>query len=275
MNPEFDRRKQYYGLLYGLLSGLAFAFFAWGIDAFLLLQAHVACWWGKLLPGLLICLAAAGLVGWWTAYTDSHWMALLGWGGLAILLSRMLTWLPLTEAPRRIEWLAPGLAGDLHYSSLAGLGQFHLVGLVITGLAGVIGGLLEISLIDQALLSPYGSGAITMVVVCLLLFGLAGSASDYLVNSSFREPLQALDKLLHFAAVNQGQEVPAVTARKMHLSAVRNIADLLQKPHSLSLLGFDSYLGQVEILVNFDGSLVKCSAIYAQPTDCVRMTEIP
>lgn len=275
MNVEFAIQRERLGLIYGLICGFAFAFFTWGVDAWLLFQAHAAFWWIKLLLGMLICLAAAGLAGWWTIRTGSHWMALLLWGGLAYLLSRMLTWIPVTAAPYLMEQLDPGIASFLRYAELADVGQFHVVGLIITGLAAVITGLLEINLVDQAQLSPYGSGPVTMLAVCLLLFGLAGGAADHLVNTNFREPVQAVDHLIQFAADNQGKEVPAETARKLHLSAVRNITDLLHRPRRLILVAFDGQLGRMDLLVNFQGSLVKCTAIYAQPTDCVRVDAAP
>lgn len=271
MNTEFYSRKQYLGLIYGLVSGFAFAFFAWGVDAWLLFQAHTAYWWIKFVPGMLISLAASGLVGWYTVNTGSHWMALLLWGGLAFFLSRVLIWLPLTATPSMLESLDPSLASFLHYTELANLGQFRVVSFFIIGLAAVICGLLEINLVDQTLLSPYGSASVTMLVVCLVLFGLAGSASDYLVNSNFREPVQVVDSMIQFAADNEGVEIPAATARKLHLSSVRNITDLLHKPRRLVLAAFDPQLGLMEILVNFDGSLVKCTTIYAQPSDCLRI----
>ncbi len=265
---EFTGRKQLFGLLYGLVSGFAFALFAWGVDAWLLHQAHTSFWWIKFSVGLLICLSAGGLVGWYTIYTGSHWQALLVWGGLAFLLSRVLTWLPLSATPYLLKSLDPSLKSFLQYTPLDALFQFHLFGFFIIGLAAVICGLLEINLVDQALLSPSGAAPVMMLALCLVLFGLAGSASDYLVNVNFREPVQVVDDLIQYAADHEGQEIPRATARKLHLSAVRNISSLLQKPRSLNLVGFDSHLGQMDILVNFDGLLVKCTTIYAQPTDC-------
>lgn len=270
---EFADRKQLFGLLYGLVSGFAFAFFAWGVDAWLLNQAHTAFWWVKFGVGLLICLSAGGLVGWYTIYTGSHWQALLVWGGLAFLLSRVLTWLPINAAPYLLKSLDPSLKGFLQYTEPEAVFQFHLFGFIIVGLAAVICGLLEISLVDQALLSPSGAAPVLMLAVCLLLFSLAGSASDYLVNVNFREPVQVVDELIQYAADHEGEEIPPATARKLHLSAVRDIGGVLQKPRSLNLVAFDSHLGQMEILVNFDGFLVKCTTIYAQPTDCKLLPE--
>jgi hypothetical protein len=58
MRSEVSHKKQVAGVLYGLAAGLAFAIFAWGLDALQLAAAHGAYYWVKFVPGLVICLAA-------------------------------------------------------------------------------------------------------------------------------------------------------------------------------------------------------------------------
>lgn len=275
MNSDVNLRRERLGILYGLISGFAFAFFAWGIDGWLLFNAHSAFWWVKFLAGMVICLITGGLVGWWTVKFSSHWMALLLWGALAFLFSKVALWLPITFTPYLLQKLYPTLQGRLHYVELADMVQFQVISLIVIGLAAIIGGLAEINLVDQALLSPYISGSFAMLAVCSLLFGLAGSASDYLVNAPFREPLQTVDNLIQFTDDNRDKEIPAATARKMHLSATRNIVGLLHRPRRLTLINYDTQLGRVDILVDFDNILVKCTAIYNQPADCVQIDNAP
>ena len=269
------RKKHLLGLLYGMASGFAFAILAWGVDAFRLAQAHVAYPWIKIVPGLIICLLAGGLAGWLTIYYCKHGLAFLLWALLALIFSWLVVWLPLVNEPNLIKILQPDLANLLKFSEVEYLYQYRIVGFISIGLASIIGGLLEINLVDQAMLSPYGTATGLMLLVCLVIFGLAGGAGDQLVNVNLREPIQAVDELIQFAADNQGKEVSKQVARSMHLSAVRNIEDLLQKPHKLILIGFDKNFGLVDVLVDFNGSYAKCTAIYAQPTDCVPLTEAP
>lgn len=275
MKAERKNNKPLIGLLYGAVSGLAFAIFAWGIDAWLLAQANAAFFWAKFLPGLIICILAASLTGWLTIRIDRHGAALLLWGLLALLFSWLVTWLPLDVTPGLIRLFDPGLARWLEYSPVDSILQFRAVALVVAGFAAIISGVLEINLVENAHNSPTGLATGIIILVCVFLFGLAGSASDQLLNMDLRQPILAIDHLLQFAADHQGEEVPPDTARKIHLSAVTGLQDLLQKPRQLTLISFDPALGMMDILINFDGTQVRCTAIHAQPTYCVRLTEAP
>ena len=268
-------KKLKYGLSYGLVGGVAFAIFAWGVDAVLLTLAHATFPWIKFIPGLIICTLAGGLVGWLTIRFENHLIALLLWFLLAVLFSWLVVWLPLTGAPGIIKLLDPELATRFDFSQVQDIYQFRLVGLLAVGLAAIISGLLEINLVENALLAPSGFTHILTLLVCLILFGVGGSSTDHLINTNFREPIQAVDKLIQFAADNEGKEVPSITARAMHLSAAKDLDEYLQSPRQLTIIAFDPPLGMMNILVNFDGSLVQCTAIYSQPTNCVILSGTP
>lgn len=268
-------KKLRLGLIYGLLAGLAFALFAWGIDALLLARANVTFFWVKFLPALLICVLIGGTVGWLTALFDKHGLAILLWGLLAVLYSWLVVWIPITAYPIIIKILNPSLARWFDFSLIQDLAQFRYVGLVVVGFAAMIAGLLEINLIHQALLSPYLFGTITMMLVSVILFGLAGSGTDQLINRNFREPAQVINNLIQFAVDNQGVDVPKTVAWKMHLSAADQLAGIIQNPRKLTLISYDETLGTMNILVDFQGAKAKCTTIYVQPTDCVIITSDP
>ena len=277
MGIDNNSNKPLLGLIYGLVGGLAFAVFTWGVDAWLLAQANATFFWVKFIPGLIICVLAGGIVGWLTIRFDRHWVALLLWSLLALLFTWLITWLPLKFTPYIENVLNPDLAQWLNYSKVEQLIQFGVTGFLIVGFAAIISGLLEINLVEHAFTTPYGLAPIIIMFVSLISFGLAGSASDQLLNVNLREPVEVVDNLFQFAADNQGQEVPVDIARKIHLSAlnaVTDLDDLLGTSRQLTLVSFDPALGMMDIIVDFDGSLVKCTVIYAQPTNCVRLAEI-
>ncbi len=276
MKANINSNKHLLGLIYGLVGGLAFAVFAWGIDAWLLAKAHSTFFWVKFIPGLIVCLLAGGLAGWLTIRFDRHWAALLIWGLLALLFSWLIVWLPLDAAPYLIKVFDPHLTQWLNYSEVEQLVQFRITGFLIVGLAAILSGLLEINLVEHARTTPYGLASAAIMLVCVFSFGLAGSASDQLININLREPVEVVDNLIQFAADNQGKEVPVDVARKIHLSAlnaVTDLDDLLEESRQLTLVSFDPALGMMDIIVDFDGSLVKCTAIYAQPANCIRLAE--
>ena len=275
MNANVLRKKLRLGLVYGIVAGLAFACLAWGMDALLLVKANAAYSWVKVIPGLIICILAGGIVGWLTILIQRHLFSLLLWGMVAILYSWLVVWLPFSVTPRLVSLLDPSLAALLNYNVVLNVGQFRVISLIIISLAALICGLLEINLIDQAILSPYLSASVAALVVCVILFGLAGSATDQMINTSLREPVQAINTLLQFAQDNIGAEVSKETARSMHLSATRQLGELILLPRRLILIGFDENLLMVDVLVEFGRTKVKCSTIYSQPTDCTILPSNP
>jgi hypothetical protein len=275
MNITIRKKKLHLGLIYGLSGGLAFAVFAWGIDAWLLAQANSSYAWIKFVPGLIICLLTGGLAGWLTILTERHGFAVLFWGILGVIFSWMAVWLPFTGTLRFISLLDPQLAGYFKFSPLPNAVQFRVISLLIVGIAAIIAGLLEINLIHQALLSPYISSFIVSLLVCVVIFGLVGSATDHMINTITREPVQVVNSLLQFAQNNFGITVPKETARAMHLSSARQLGDLVEKPRRLTLISYDQDLGMIGVLVDFEGTRAKCSTIYSQPTDCIILTSNP
>jgi hypothetical protein len=269
MNVNVHRKKLRLGLLYGVLAGAAFAIFAWGTDAWLLAQAHSAYYYVKFIPGLVICVGAGGLAGWLTISVQKHSFAILFWGIVAGLYTWLAVWLPFSGSALLIKSLNPSLDKFLKFSKVENLSQFILLTLLFIGLAAIICGLLEINLIDSAALSTYFSGTLVAVLVCTILFGLAGSGTDHMINTPLREPVQVVNNLLQFAQDNYGVEVSKATARAMHLSSARQLGDLVQKPRQLTLVGFDAGLLTVDVLVDFAGTWAKCTTIYSQPTDCL------
>jgi hypothetical protein len=268
MNVNVHRKKLRLGFIYGIVSGLAFAVFAWGIDALLLVRAHSAYYSIKFIPGLIIGVLAGGLAGWLTVLRQNHALAILLWGLVAVIYTWLAVWLPFSGNAMIINFLNPDLGHWFTFSPVQKLGQFIGLSAFIIGLAAMIGGIIELNLIDQAVLSPYISGSVVAFLVCVILFGLAGSAIDNMINTNLREPVQVIDNLLQFTQDNVGVNVPPETARAMHLSATRQLGDLIQKPRRLLLIGFDADLGTVNILVSFDGTPVNCSTIFSQPINC-------
>ena len=275
MSNNVHRKKIHLGLFYGIAAGLAFAIFAWGIDAVMLAIANGIYSWVKLIPGLILCVVVGGLAGWLTILINKHGFAILIWFLLAVLFSWFVVWLPFSGVPRIITLFDSSLSELIKFSSVQDIGQFRFVSLLIIGLVSVICGLLELNLVDQAILSPYLSGTVAPLLVCIILFGLAGSATDHMINTNLREPVQIINNLLQFAQDNVGVEVPKTKARQMHLSATNQLGTLIQKSRRLELISIDQNLVMMDVLVDFEGTKVKCSTIFSQPTDCIILTSNP
>lgn len=264
----FESKRNLIGLIYGITCGISFAFFAWGIDAFLLAGANARFFWIKFLPGLILSALAGGLAGWFTTHFGKHSLALVVWGLLAILFTGLTIWLPTSGTEFLQKLLSPDLTSLLKFSEIDSVTHFWIFGLFITGIASIICGLLEINLVDSILLSSYTSTLVTTMVTCVVIFGLAGSASDYLVNVHFREPVLALNRMIQTIENYEGENIPSDLARELHLSAISHLEINMQTPRELTLISFDRTLGNMNILVNFQGTQVKCTMIYSQAANC-------
>jgi hypothetical protein len=272
MSNIVKQKKLRLGFVYGIVAGLTFSVFTWGLDAVLLARAHDLYYWIKFVPGVIISLLVGGTAGGLTVSIRKHGFAFLIWGLTALLLSWLAIWLPLTGSPIFVKLINPGISSLISYPAVQDIGQFRLISLLAIGLAALICGLLELNLIDQAILSPYISGSVLALLVCFILFGIAGSAVDHLINTNLREPVQVIDTLLQFAQDNVGRDVPKTKAREMHLSATNQLGTLVQKSRRLTLISIDEDLLTMGVLVDFEGTKVKCTTIFSQPTDCIILT---
>ncbi len=275
MKTSVNIRKQLFGLLFGLSAGLAFAVFAWGVDGFLLARAHGAYPWVKFIPGLLISLVGGGLVGWLTVRLQNPIIRLFLWLLFAFLLSKLFLWIPIKVAPQFISWFDNYLGNYLNYSLYSDFNHMQWIGFVVIAIIAILCGLLENVLIEQALFSTGTFSMAIPLVISFVFFCLAGNTVDGLYNKQIRDPIIAVDDLLQFAVDNTGKEVSAEVSRAMHLSAINPIKELLPLDRSLILSNYDQMLGQIDVLVKFNGHWVKCTTVYNQVTFCKLVFDEP
>lgn len=275
MKTIVNKRRQLVGLLYGLAAGLAFSLFAWGIDFFLLANAHGYFSWVRFVPGLLISLILGGLVGWLTVRIKYTLVNLFFWVCYALILSKLIVWLPIKATPFIIK-LFNGYLGDfLDYPNYPELSQIRWFGFATIVVVCIINAILENILIDQALFSTGKVAIIVPLIVCSMSFGLVGSAADGIFNKATREPILAVETLMDFAASHLDQEVAPELKRSMHLAAVNTIKEYLPRDRRLILSNFDRSFGQIDVLIDFEGYWVKCTTVYNQVTFCTNALETP
>lgn len=268
MKPEMSRKKQIAGLLYGLAAGLAFAIFAWGIDALLLAGAHGAFVWVKFLPGILICVLSGAFVGWLAMLVQKIWFTLLIWLAQALLYAHLILWLPLKVAPSLIKIFNPALGEFLKYPYYPELQQNLWIGFVFVAAVSIVCALLEGILIDQALFSSGKFALIVPLLVVATVFALIGKTTDSLLNKHLRDPILSVDSVITTFLVYEGQEVPLEVARKSRLFALDRVTKAVKEERSLILSNFDEMIGQVDVLVDFEGQWVKCPVIWNQVSSC-------
>lgn len=272
IRPDILQTKHRFGIVFGIVAGLAFAAATWGFDAMLMNRIHAYQPWLKLIVGTLVCAPVGGLAGWLSARLDKPIFSVLLW----LLASAVFAWLSTINAfriyPSLIVQLDPGIASFVNYMFYQNLATRFALAFVWTGIFGTLLGVLQLPLSEGAVFSAtYGSKIITLLVATLVM-GLCGVIVDDLNNEPLRSPVVALHRVIEFAIDTRGQEIDPKLARDMRRSTVRAIEDWLGQPYYFVVASFDRELSQVHVYANFGGEWADCIVVYNQPSFCKPVT---
>ena len=268
MKPEVSKRKQKAGLLYGLIAGLAFAVFAWGADAFLLARAHGAFPWIKFIPGMIICLAAGGLVGWLTMLFKRASFGTVAWLGLGLLFSRLVYWLPVKVLPGVVSIMNPPIGDYLNYTDSRQINEIAWLGSSILLMVAIGFGAYEREQITESVYSNRSRNFIVSMLICFISFGLAGMLADSLINERMRQPIQVLDRSFHYVLENEIPELPEDLARVTDLEEIKKFASFIPGKRLLIPSSLLQGADQVEVLIILDGMWVKCTTVFSRIISC-------
>ena len=265
-------RKLTFGLIYGLAAGLFFSLMAWGLNAFLLTQAHFAYPWLAFSIGILPTILLTGLAGFLTLQLENALLGTIIWLTTGILVSVLGVWIPLGLVPVILPGFVPVLNGWVEFNWQDSYSFLVYSAMISTGVAFVIASVVESVLVEQASFSIFASALVMPILVCALIAGTAGGVVDNLVNARYRDSAIALDNVIEFAIENKGKTIDPNVERKKHLGAVSMIQDDLTKKHSLYYFSYNETGQQGKILVDLNGKWAICDTSLNQPVFC-RPTE--
>ena len=272
MRPDIRRAKYRFGLAYGIAAGLGFALSNWGMDAYLLSQAHALQPWMKVIVAILVCVPVGGLAGWFSTRLDRPLISVLIW----LAAGGIFAWLSVANTfqiyPALLGSLIPETRPFLNYSIYDILETNGVMVYVWTSIFWSIVGLIQQPLLDQAVFSFSIFSKLTPFIVILALILVAGLFVDNLNNEPLRSPMLALDTTVQFAIDSRDQEVDRATARMMHIAATRTISDWLDLPRHYYVSSFDEFLGVVNIIADFEGNRANCTVVYNQASYCKPLT---
>ena len=268
-SPDVLWEKRRYGIWFGLFLGLGFSIFTWGIDSYILSINHGLHPWLKFIIGAVICMVVGGIAGWLSAMANKSLYSVLIWLVAGSAFAWLIVYLPLMILPRALSILEPQTAGLLHYTYYDDFGSRVLVAYGWLGIFITIAGLLQLPMSDSAVFSTSYFGKLGPIFVAMVLMIIAGTIVDNgLINQPLRESTVAIDATLRFIVDNRDREVDPAEARRMHTGAFRAIDDSVTEERKLIVSGYDSQLGEVNILVKFENSWAECQVFYNQPISC-------
>jgi hypothetical protein len=266
--PDVIQLRLRIGIAYGITMGLAFAVATWGIDGFLLSQAHALYPWLKFIIGAMICMPLGGLAGWLVARFEKGLLALLIYLAVGLIFAWLIVALPFRILPAVLQVLDPEVGNLLNYTFYEGFNAMHGVATFWVSLFVGLAGILQLPLTEPAVFSTALFGKVAPLLVCILVMVINGVIVDTLNNEPLRKAVLHMEDTIEFAVAHEGQEVDQATTRAMRMASLRAVASSIHEPRRLIVREYDEYLGEIHVLVRFGSSWVDCLVIYNQPSFC-------
>lgn len=266
--PDVIRMKRQLGIVYGMMVGLSFAAASWGIDAYLLSQAHAYYPWLKFILGAVICMAAGGIAGWLVARSEKGSFGLIIYLGLGLLFSWLIVALPFQIFPQVVSWLDPEAGGLLNYTFYEGFSSRFVIAIAWISLFVALVGLLQIPMAEPAAFATSVFGKLAPLIVCSVIMFINGVIVDTLNNEPMRTPILYLNNTIQFAVDHHGQEIDRAVSRRMRLASLRAVQEVVTQPRKMIVGGYDQFLDQIHVLVRFGDTWVDCIVVYNQPSFC-------
>jgi hypothetical protein len=266
--PEVVQSKRRIGTMYGMAVGLSFAAASWGIDGFLLSQAHAFYPWLKFLIGAVLCMITGGIAGGLVARLEKGLLGLFIYLGLALVFSWLIVALPFQIFPTVMQWLDPETGSLLNYTFYDGFQSRLVIAVAWISVFLALAGVLQLPLTEPAAFATSFFGKVAPLMVCSVVMFINGVMVDTLNNEPLRAAVLHLNNTIQFAVDHQGQEVDRALARTMRMSSVRAVQDVISQPRKLIVGSYDQYLDQIHVLVRFGTTWTTCIVVYNQPSFC-------
>ncbi len=266
--PDVILRKLRIGMLYGIVAGLSFATASWGVDSFLLSQAHALYPWLRFILGAAICSSAGGIVGWLVARHEKGLLGLLLYLALGLVFSWLIVVLPFRIFPMVVGWLNPEAGSLLNYTFYEGFSSRFVIATIWISLFAALVGVLQLPLTEPAAFALSFFGKAAPLLVCSVVMFINGVIVDTLNNEPLRTAVLHMNNTIQFSVEHQGEEVDQALARTMRVSSLRAVEDVISQPRKLIVGSYDQFLDQIHVLVRFGNTWVDCVVVYNQPSFC-------
>jgi hypothetical protein len=156
----------------------------------------------------------------------------------------------------------------LHYTNYEAFSIRFGVAYIWIAIFVSLAGLLQIPLSDSAVFSTSFLGRMSPILFTLILMAICGTIVDGLNNEKLRSPVDAVNMTIQFMIDHQGEEIDPAVSRRMHLGALRNVADLITSERKFIVSGYDQLLEQVQVLARFEKAWVECDLVVNQLIKC-------
>ena len=266
---KLDQLRKNFTLLIGALGSLAYAIFAWGVDALLLQQNNGSIPWLKLALGfpavLLIFLIATSI----STKSNNLIIRALTWMSAATILSFIISFLSFQGMEFAWKTIYPNHADQISYTLLETIRGRLFVIIIMSNILFFIGGMLVESASEAMLKSSGLIGWVLPILFCLAFFGGAGYVADANFNYQLRDQIISVNEQISEAALVNSSQMTERQERLIRRFTKLNVQ--LEGPHHLFVGSFDESFTQSVILIDFDGIWASCTSINGLVGNCERM----
>lgn len=263
----FKKEKIHLGIWFGLIAGMTYSFFLWGLDGFYLARANAILPWAKLAMGVLPTVGVFILAGWICSKFENGLVNALVWLVCGLGISLFASHLPFDGLTQFYKWFNPDLAARVHLPFNSGVSSRVVIVMMICAVISAILGVFFGMLLENAHNSASKAGVLVSILLWMVFFSCMASVMDYIIQQPLRSPVLAINKLVDQKIQNETTPVSKEEARAMHLSALNGVVDLIKEPRNLALTNYDSTLIQTNVAINFNGNWVDCIMIANQASE--------
>ena len=222
--------------------------------------------WLKLSLGFIPCALIVCFSAWFSNKTGNILIKALIWALTAVILSYLSRFVAFQGAEEITRKLQPELAEQVNYFVSWGIQARYYVILVMSIVLLLISGVMLDSIGEAVRSSGSFLGALIPVLFFLAFFAGAGYTSDNNFNYELRTPIKALDDQIQIVSELNTKNLDEKT--ELLFRSYAKLGVDLDGPRRLMLSTFDNFFTQVDILVDFSGTWVKCTVINERPSFC-------
>lgn len=266
-DPQTRRLSLMAGTVYGIIFGLSFAFFTWGIDAYLLSANQAATPWVKLALGLPLSVVLAAIAGWLAALTPSLLFAVIIWGVVGGLLAMIAGHIPF-EGSNLVIWLLDPRFANQSLFAFGGAAATRTTLMVfISVVAGLVVGYIETLAIQWAWdrATPQGRLSLTSLLALMVAAPIAILPAlnvNYFMNQPLRTPQLVLGDVLERIVAGEDLENAASGELASSYRSFHPYLDRLSTEYETHLVTFGSdtgtwYSAYIDIVFE-DGKALRC-----------------
>jgi hypothetical protein len=263
---NLERSRKQSEIFIGALCGLVYSSLAWGVDGFLLQQNNASVPWLKMAIGAPVIMIFFIFVAWLnTRFTNLITRSLL-WMATATGISTLISTLTFQVTEFIIKALHPNMSAQINYVLPDSIRGRVFVVVVMTNILFLIGGLLIDSTAEALIKSSGIIGWMLPIFFCVIFFGGAGYVADSNFNFQLRDQVLTVNQQINEAALLDQNKITVREAQLIQRFTKLNVH--LNGPRRLLVGSFDQSFSESVILVNFNGTWARCSALNGMVGSC-------